>query len=119
MSNSRRVRQNRTPKSRELRFSHLRAVHYPSFDAFKQGLADLGYIDGQSIVIEPRFAEGQYDRFPEILAELVRLKVVVHVVTAAVTVRAPNRGAHLPEGYRSMALAVLVRSRYDLNLNQI
>jgi len=45
----------------------------PLFDAFRQGLADLGYVEGQNVVIESRFAEGQYERFPELFAELVRL----------------------------------------------
>lgn len=63
----------------------------PLFDAFRQGLADLGYIDGQNIVIEPRFAEGQYERFPDLFAELLRLKVDVIVVTGAVTARAAKK----------------------------
>jgi len=65
----------------------------PLFDAFKQGLADAGYIDGQNIIIEARFAEGQYERFPEIFAELVRLKVDVLAVTGAVTARAARKAA--------------------------
>ena len=36
----------------------------PLFDAFRQGLADLGYVEGRDITIESRFADGQYDRFP-------------------------------------------------------
>ena len=48
-----------------------------SIDAFGQGLQDLGYIEGKNIVIEYRWAEGTYDRFPELAAELVRLKVDV------------------------------------------
>jgi len=63
----------------------------PLFDAFRQGLADLGYIDGENIAIEPRFAEGQYERFPELLAELVGLKVDVLAVTGAVTARAAKK----------------------------
>jgi len=63
----------------------------PLFDAFRQGLADLGYIDGQNIFIEPRFAEGQYERFPELFAELVSLKVDVLAVTGAVTARAAKK----------------------------
>jgi putative ABC transport system substrate-binding protein len=61
------------------------------FDAFRQGLANLGYVDGQNIVIEPRFAEGHYERFPELFADLVRLKVDVLVVTGAVTARAAKK----------------------------
>ncbi len=63
----------------------------PLFDAFRQGLAQLGYVEGQNITIEPRFAEGHYERFPEIFAELVRLKVDVFVVTGAVTARAAKK----------------------------
>jgi ABC-type uncharacterized transport system substrate-binding protein len=46
-------------------------------DAFRQGLRDLGYAEGQNLLIEFRWAEGRYDRFPEFAAELVRLKVDV------------------------------------------
>ncbi len=46
-------------------------------DAFRQGLGDLGYAEGHNILIEYRWAEGRYDRFPEFAAELVRLKVDV------------------------------------------
>jgi putative ABC transport system substrate-binding protein len=63
----------------------------PLFDAFQEGLADSGYTDGKNIFIEPRFAEGHYERFPEILAELVHLKVTVLAVTGAVTARAAKK----------------------------
>jgi len=63
----------------------------PNFEAFRQGLADLGYVEGRNIIIEPRFAEGQYERFPDLVAELVRLKVDVIAVTGAVTARAAKK----------------------------
>ena len=47
------------------------------FDAFRQGLRELGYIEEQNIVIEYRFAEGNHERLPDLAAELVRLKVDV------------------------------------------
>ena len=50
-------------------------------EAFRKGLRDLGYIEGQNIVLEWRFAEGKLDRLPELAAELVRLKVDI-IVTA-------------------------------------
>ncbi len=50
-------------------------------NAFRQGLREFGHIEGQDIVIEYRWAEGKYDRFPELAAELVRLKVDV-ILTA-------------------------------------
>jgi len=47
--------------------------------AFRQGLNDTGFIEGQNVAIEYRFAEGQYDRLPNLLAELIRQnpKVIV------------------------------------------
>jgi putative ABC transport system substrate-binding protein len=42
-------------------------------DSFQQGLRDLGYMEGQTIVFEYRYAEGQHDRLPALAAELVRL----------------------------------------------
>jgi ABC-type uncharacterized transport system substrate-binding protein len=50
------------------------------YDAFRQGLRDLGYIEGQNIVIERRDSGGKIDRLPDAVAELVRLKVEVMVV---------------------------------------
>jgi putative ABC transport system substrate-binding protein len=44
-------------------------------EALRAGLRDLGYVDGKNIVIEYRYAEGKYDRLPDLAAELVRLKV--------------------------------------------
>jgi ABC-type uncharacterized transport system substrate-binding protein len=51
-------------------------------DAFRRGLRELGYIEGQNIGIEYRFASGQVERLPELAAELVRLKVDVIVAPA-------------------------------------
>jgi putative ABC transport system substrate-binding protein len=52
------------------------ADDYGSFlDALRQGLRDLGYFEGENIMIEYRWAEGKYDRLPELAAELVRLDV--------------------------------------------
>ncbi len=50
------------------------------FDAFKQGLREHGYIEGQNIVIEKRFAEGRMEQLPDLAAELVNLDVDVFVV---------------------------------------
>lgn len=44
-------------------------------DAFRQRLRELGWIEGQNLVIDYRFAEGRLDRLPDLAAELVRLKV--------------------------------------------
>ena len=50
-------------------------------EAFLQGLRDLGYVDGRNVVIEYRFAEGKFEQFPALAAELVALKVDVIVAS--------------------------------------
>jgi putative ABC transport system substrate-binding protein len=52
-------------------------------EAFRQGLRELGYVEGQNIAIEWRYAEGQGDRLPRLAAELVRLRVDVIVTGGA------------------------------------
>ena len=51
----------------------------PLLDAFRQRLRELGWVEGQNIVIDYRYAEGRVDRLPDLAAELVRLKVDVIV----------------------------------------
>ena len=48
---------------------------------FREGLRDLGYVEGRNVLIEYRWAEGRYERFPALIAELAALKVDV-IVTA-------------------------------------
>jgi putative ABC transport system substrate-binding protein len=55
----------------------------PRLEAFRQGLRDLGYIDGGNIAIEARWAEGLAERLPHLIAELIQLKVDVLVVGSA------------------------------------
>src|SRR5713226_8477746 len=60
----------------------------PPMVAFRQGLRDLGYVDGETLMIEYRSAEGQLERLPELAAELVRLKVDVIVAGGTRATRA-------------------------------
>ncbi len=57
------------------------ARNMPLLEAFRKGLRDLGWVEGQNIALEVRSAEGKYERLPELAAELVRLKVDVIVAS--------------------------------------
>jgi putative ABC transport system substrate-binding protein len=58
------------------------------FEPIRLALRELGYIEGQTIAIEYRYAEGMRDRYPELVAELVRLKVDIIVVRGDLLIRA-------------------------------
>jgi putative ABC transport system substrate-binding protein len=69
----------------------------PNLDALRQGLRESGYIEGKSIVIEARWAEGAAERYPQFLAELNQLKVDVIVIGAAAgAIAAKNSGLAIP-----------------------
>jgi putative ABC transport system substrate-binding protein len=64
------------------------SINPARMDAFRQGLHDLGYVEGKDIVIEYRYAEGRLDRLPGLAAELVRSKVDVIVARSSEGARA-------------------------------
>src|SRR2546422_10997360 len=64
------------------------ATFISRYEAFRQGLRELGYVEGQNIAIEYRYAEGKFERLPDLAAELVRLKVDLIVASSA-----PETGA--------------------------
>lgn len=61
-------------------FSRVSSADQRVWDAARQGLRELGYVEGQNITVEVRWAEGRSERLPDLVAELVRLKVDVLVV---------------------------------------
>jgi len=63
-------------------------------EPFRQGLRELGYIEGQHLVIEYRYAEGRDDRLADLATELVRLKVDVIVAVGVAGIRAAQHATH-------------------------
>jgi putative ABC transport system substrate-binding protein len=57
------------------------------YEGFLQGMRQLGYVEGKDFTVEWRFAEGEYERFPQLAADLVRLNVDVIVLGAMAAVR--------------------------------
>jgi putative tryptophan/tyrosine transport system substrate-binding protein len=56
-------------------------------EAFRQGLRNLGYIEGKNILVDYRYGEGKEDRFPSLIAELVQLKVDILVLAPLTAIR--------------------------------
>jgi putative ABC transport system substrate-binding protein len=63
--------------------------------AFRQGLQELGYEEGRSISIEQRYAEGQFEKLPELAAELARLKIDIFLVAGVPATRAAQRATNV------------------------
>jgi putative ABC transport system substrate-binding protein len=62
-----------------------------TLEVFRQGLVELGYVEGRDVAFEVRYVEGREDRLPELSAELVDLPVDVIVLSAAAAIRAAQR----------------------------
>ena len=59
------------------------AINAANLEGFRQGLRELGYVEGKNFVIEYRSADGRDERFPDLATELVRLKVDLIMTRAA------------------------------------
>jgi putative ABC transport system substrate-binding protein len=67
------------------------------YGGFPQGMRELGYVEGKNLVIDWRYAEGKYERLPELLAELIRLKVDVIVAPGSPVISAVQKaGTNVP-----------------------
>jgi putative ABC transport system substrate-binding protein len=74
-------------------------------EAFRQGLRDLGYVEGQNLVIEWRWAEERDERLPDLAAELVRLQVQVIVVGGVAAIRAAQ--------HATSTIPIVMAANYD------
>ncbi len=77
--------------SRDLHPSDSRAPSPRNLEAFRQGLRELGYIEGKNIIIEYRYAEERLERLPALTEELVRLKVELIVADTSSVARAAKK----------------------------
>src|SRR6266700_3441958 len=66
----------------------------PDLEAFRQGLRELGYVEGQNLIIESRYAEGSEERLPDLAAELVRLKETVPQSARVAVLANPAAGGY-------------------------
>jgi putative ABC transport system substrate-binding protein len=70
---------------------------HPPIDAFRQGLRDLGYVEGQTVLLEYRYADWQFDRLPTLAAELVQLAPdIIFTYTANGTLAAKQATTTIP-----------------------
>jgi putative tryptophan/tyrosine transport system substrate-binding protein len=77
--------------SRDLHPADSRVRRNPRVEVFREGLQELGYIEGKNIVIEYRFADGRLERLPALAEELIRLKVEIIVADTTLTARAAKK----------------------------
>jgi putative ABC transport system substrate-binding protein len=74
-----------------LGFLAIQSPSFPPYQTFLQTLRELGYVDGKNIAIEARYAQGNFDRLPELARELVRLDVDLLVVVGDQGVKAAKQ----------------------------
>jgi putative ABC transport system substrate-binding protein len=76
------------PKVWQIGFLAADSASTGGYDSFRQGMRGLGYVEGKTCVIRPRFADGRYERLPGLAQELVRSKVDVIVAGTTLSVQA-------------------------------
>lgn len=77
----------------------------PTFGGFRQGLGDLGYVEGKNILIERRYAEGRLDRIPALVNDLVQQNVDIIVAVNNVAIRAAKKA--------TQTIPIVIRSSID------
>ena len=78
--------------------------------AFRKGLGETGYVEGQNVAIEYRWAEGHYDRLPGLAAELVRRPVALIAATGGITSVVAAKAHAEPSAIASRKLSIESRT---------
>ena len=68
--------------------------------AFRKGLNEIGYVEGQNVTVEYHWLEGQYNRLPQLMADLVRRQVAVIATPGNVTTAAAKADSDYPHCFR-------------------
>jgi putative ABC transport system substrate-binding protein len=76
------------PAAKVHRLGWLSAAAHPMIEPFREGLRDLGYVEGKNLVIEQRYAHGKVERLPSLADELVRLQIDLLIVSGRAAVQA-------------------------------
>jgi putative tryptophan/tyrosine transport system substrate-binding protein len=92
-----------TGKVYRIGFLRRTAPEPAELEAFLQGLRELGYVEGQNVIIDQRYADGVHERLPSLARELLQLKIDVFVVDGTLSVRAARDVA----GNRPIVFAVV------------
>src|SRR5262249_9358025 len=81
-----------------VRIGYLSATSPPDvyMEIFRQGMGDVGYLEGRDFVIEPRFAHRDYSRFPALVEEMLIAKVVLIVMGGPASTAAPFAAKSVP-----------------------
>src|SRR5215831_20230661 len=80
-----------TPKIPHVGILFIGGRDQPHLDSFKQGMRERGYTEGKNVIFEYRYAEGKYDRLPDLAADLVQKKVDVIVTTSSLSAQAARK----------------------------
>ncbi len=80
-----------TPKIPHVGILFIGGRDQPQLESFKQGMREHGYTEGKNVFFEYRYAEGNYDRLPELVADLVQKKVDVIVTTSSISAQAARK----------------------------